>query len=103
MKQREEYLMDWEHSDFWNKFIEQKYENIADINIEVNNYKNFWYEIKEWLDKNPIIKYRDFKKKLYLYIIKTNAILKLRKTLLKIYIIHGGRKRIYINNSLFLN
>ena len=62
-KEREEYIMDWLHSDFCNNIVKEKYENKADIETELNNYKEFRLEIKEWLDKNPIVKYREFKKK----------------------------------------
>ena len=68
--------MDWLHSDFCNNIVKEKYENKADIETEVNNYKEFRLEIKEWLDKNPIVKYREFKKKLFHYIIDVSVILK---------------------------
>ena len=51
------------HSDFCNKLIKEEYENKANIDAEINNYKEFRKEIKEWLNKNPIVKYREFKKK----------------------------------------
>ena len=62
-KEKEEYIMDWLHSDFCNKKINELYENKAEIEAEVNNYKEFRKEIKDWLEKNPIVKYSEFKKK----------------------------------------
>ena len=61
---------------FYNKLIKEEYENKANIEAEVNNYKEYRKEIKERLDKNPIVKYREFKKKPYLYITGVNVILK---------------------------
>lgn len=62
-KEREEYTIDWLHSDFCNKIIKEEYQNKADIEAEVNNYQEFRKNIKDWLDKFPLTKYREFKKK----------------------------------------
>ena len=68
--------MDWLHSDFCNKKIKELYENKAEIEAEVKNYKEFRREIKDWLEKNPIEKYSEFKKKLFHFIIDINVILR---------------------------
>ena len=60
-KEREEYSIDWLHSDFCNKIIKEEYQNKADIEAEVNNYQEFRKNIKDWLDKFPLTKYREFK------------------------------------------
>ena len=38
------------------------YDNIGNINKEIDNYKNFWEVLIEHLNLNPIIKYSDFRK-----------------------------------------
>ena len=58
-----EYYLETEHSKFCEEHKKQKFENLADINIEVKNYKSFRKDLIEYLDFNPIIKYTDFKKK----------------------------------------
>ena len=62
-KDKKEYYFETAHSKFCDNRKIQKYENIADINIEIKNYKTFRKDLIEYLDFNPIIKYSDFIKK----------------------------------------
>ena len=50
------------------------YENIGDIQNEINNYKEFKKELLDFLEKNPIIKYSTFIKNLF-HFIKINIYL----------------------------
>jgi len=60
-KEKKEYYLETEHSKFCEDHKKQKFENLADINVEVKNYKSFRKDLIEYLDFNPIIKYTDFK------------------------------------------
>ena len=42
------------------KYKTLKYDNLQDINFEVNNYKNFRKILIDFLNNNPIITYKDF-------------------------------------------
>ena len=102
-KESEEYTIDWLHLDFCNKIIKEEYQNKADIEAEVNNYQEFRKNIKDWLDKFPLTKYREFKKRPFLFILNASVISKSKKIHLKIIITHGEKIILYIKNILFLN
>ena len=59
-KNKKTYYIDWDHSNYCNEIIRKVYNNIADINDEVNNYKEFRESIENYLDKYPLIKYSKF-------------------------------------------
>ena len=59
-KNKKTYYIDWVHSNYCNEIIRKVYNNIADINEEVNNYKEFRESIENYLDKYPLIKYSKF-------------------------------------------
>ena len=65
MKDRNEYYLDWDHSSYCNNEMQKKYENIKDIDDEINNYKNMRIELKKFLDSYPTITYSDFIQKAY--------------------------------------
>ena len=62
-KNLHKYLMDWGHSEFCDKLNIPKYENYADIEGEISNYKEFKNDIIKYLNSHPIIKYTEYKKK----------------------------------------
>ena len=101
-KEREEYIIDWLHSDFCNKIVKEEYENKADIEAEVNNYKEFRKQVKEWLDKNPVIKYRDFKKKAISFYFKCQCNFEIKENTFK-NIYYSWRKEtpLYKKQSIF--
>ena len=50
------------HSLKCDEFMKKKIENYKEINIEINNYKNFRLGLIEFLKINPLISYKDFLK-----------------------------------------
>ena len=72
-KSSKKYLMDWGHSDFCDKLNIPKYENFADIEGEITNYKNFKKELTHYLNSHPIIKYTEFKSKAYKFYHKNHC------------------------------
>ena len=51
-----------EHSTECLQLGKQLYNNIGNINKEIDNYKNFRKVLIEYLTLNPLIKYSDFRK-----------------------------------------
>ena len=45
--------------------MDKSYDNIRDINIDIDNYKNFKDCLIKFLNLNPMIKYYDFRKEAY--------------------------------------
>ena len=70
-KNLHKYLMDWGHSEFCDKLNIPKYENYADIEGEISNYKEFKNDIIKYLNSHPIIKYSEYKKKHINYIVRS--------------------------------
>ena len=54
-------------SKFCNQIIIKTYENLADINTQIDNYKVFKQKLVEYLWFNPIVNYSHFKKSNKLY------------------------------------
>ena len=50
------------HSLKCEEFMKQKFENYKEINIEIDNYKNFRLGLIEFLKINPLISYKEFLK-----------------------------------------
>ena len=73
-KEEKEYYLDTDHSDFCKNKIKKYYINMADINEEINNYKEFRKQLITFLDKYPIIKYKNFKKKVNKLYIKNKCV-----------------------------
>ena len=48
------------HSVKCDELFKKKYDNYKEINIEIDNYKNFRLGLIEFLKINPIITYHDF-------------------------------------------
>ena len=69
-KYSKKYICDWPHSTFCDKSNLPQYENLGDIAKEIDKYDDFKKDIIYYLESNPLIKYSDYKKKLYLIIIK---------------------------------
>ena len=78
----------------------KKYENLADINAEINNYKSFKENLLEYLECNPIVKYSQFKKKLINCILNVIVILKLIR-ISKIFTIIGEEVLIFTQKKIF--
>ena len=57
------YCLETEHSESCLNISKQFYSNTADINKQINNYKQFREELYNYLDINPIVKYQEFKEK----------------------------------------
>lgn len=62
-KSENKYYLETDHSDYCQMKSNKSYTNLADINSEINNYKNFKDELINYLNINPVIKYGDFKEK----------------------------------------
>ena len=52
-----------DYSDFCCKRAKIKYQNYADIQKKIKNYKHFRQNLIDYLESNPIKKYTEFKKK----------------------------------------
>ena len=61
-KEEKEYYMCIEHSKECLQLGKQLYDNIGNINKEIDNYKNFRKLLIDYLTLNPLIKYSDFRK-----------------------------------------
>lgn len=101
-KKDKKYILLWDHSDFCCKRSKIKYQNFADIQKEIKNYKYFLINLIEYLETNPIIKYKDIKKRLLHIILNIIAILRLKLTHLKIFIIIGADIAVDLKNILYL-
>lgn len=63
--------------------IKEKYENFADIKAEVKKYNHFRNILIEYLEKNPIIQYTEFKNKAICYYYKNRCNFKVNKNTFK--------------------
>lgn len=96
------YIMDWGHSDFCDIQNIPKYENIASIVTEITNYKEFKKEIIDYLEKYPIIKYIDYKKKVLSFYYKNNCLFNINDNTFKnIYYNWRRTTNIYKKFSIF--
>ena len=86
-KTEKKYYLETEYSEYCNNKVKEKYNNNADLNAAINNYKKFKDELIKFLNLNPIIKYMILKKKQQNYTIKIIANSKYWKILSKIFII----------------
>ena len=54
-KKTKNYCLSFEHSKKCDDIIKEKFDNFHNINLEINNYKNFRMGLIEFLNVNPII------------------------------------------------
>ena len=64
-KKIKKYFLSCEHSKKCDDLIKEKFDNFQNINLEINNYKNFRNGLIEFLNVNPMITYPDFVKESY--------------------------------------
>ena len=94
--------MDWGHSEFCDKLNIPKYENYADIEGEISNYKEFKNDIIKYLNSHPIIKYTEYKKKAHKLYYKNHCNFKINiNTLKNIYYNWRKENIIFKKYSIF--
>ena len=80
------------------------YDNSEDVNYEINNYKKFKEVLFEYLNKNPLIKYKDFRitaTKLY---DESNCNFKVENyTFSNIYYTWRSKSNLFNKFSIFIN
>ena len=63
IKSAYEFYTDWDHSSYYNKQKVPEYQNLGDINEQIENYKDLKEKLTNYLNTHPIITVRDFIKK----------------------------------------
>ena len=65
VKSQDKFYTDWEHSSYCNLQKITEYENIGDINEQIENYKDLKESLQKLLNKYPLLTLKDFIKKGY--------------------------------------
>ena len=65
VKDIEEFYTDWEHSSYCNNQKAQEYQNLGDINEQINNYKDLKEKLTLYLNTHSMITVGEFIKKGY--------------------------------------
>ena len=78
-KKSEEYYTDWDHSDYCKKEQIPIFENIGDINEQIENYKSLRNTLTKYLNSHPTISVSDFIKKGYTLYNKNQCKFKIEK------------------------
>ena len=83
IKSKKEFYTDWDHSSYCNKEKIPLYENIGDINIEIDNYKKLKKALINYLNSHPTIRSSDFIEKANKFYNKNKCQFKIEKNTFK--------------------
>ena len=65
VKNKDQFYTDWDHSSYCNLQKATEYENIGDINEQIENYKDLKESLQKLLNKYPLLTLKNFIKKGY--------------------------------------
>ena len=83
VKGKNEFYTDWNHSSYCQKEQIPIFENIGEINQQIDNYKNMKTALLNYLNSHPTIRSSDFIDKAYKFYNKNNCKFKIEKNTFK--------------------
>ena len=83
IKDKNKFYTDWNHSSYFQKDQIPIFENIGDINQQIDNYKNMKSALLNYLNSHPTIRSSDFFDKAYKFYNKNNCKFKIEKNTFK--------------------